>query len=30
VIAFVTICAHQRDCLFGDVVGAEIRLNEAG
>ena len=27
---FVTICTHQRRCLFGDVVGGEMRLNELG
>ncbi len=27
---FVTICTHQRRCLFGDVVDGEMRLNEAG
>jgi len=27
---FVTICAHARDCLFGDVINGEMRLNEYG
>ena len=27
---FVTICTHSRLPLFGDVVGDEMRLNEAG
>lgn len=27
---FVTICVFQRECLFGDVVDGEIRLNECG
>jgi REP element-mobilizing transposase RayT len=27
---FVTICAHQRQELFGEVVGGEMRLNEYG
>ena len=27
---FVTICTHQRECLFGDVVGGEMVLNEIG
>ncbi len=27
---FVTICAHGRECLFGDVPGGEARLNECG
>ena len=27
---FVTICAFQRECLFGDVVDSEVRLNEYG
>ncbi len=32
---FVTICTHQRECLFGEIVGAdgirpEMRLNELG
>jgi len=27
---FVTICAHGKVCLFGDIVDEKIRLNEAG
>jgi REP element-mobilizing transposase RayT len=27
---FVTICAQDRECLFGDVVYGEMRLNDAG
>ena len=27
---FVTLCTWQRECLFGDVMGGEIRLNEMG
>ena len=27
---FVTICTFQRECLFGEVVGAEMRLNGLG
>jgi REP element-mobilizing transposase RayT len=27
---FVTICAWQRECLFGEVVDGALRLNEAG
>jgi putative transposase len=27
---FVTICARDRECLFGDIVGEEMRLNEYG
>ncbi len=27
---FVTICARNRECLFGDVMDGEIRLNDAG
>lgn len=27
---FVTVCAWNRECLFGDVAGGEIRLNEYG
>lgn len=26
----VTICTHNRECLFGDIVDGEMRLNEAG
>lgn len=27
---YVTICAHQRECLFGGVVDGEMRLNAVG
>ena len=27
---FVTICTHGRECLFGEVVDGEMRLNDAG
>lgn len=27
---FVTICAHDRECLFGKVVDGTMRLNELG
>ena len=27
---FVTICTQQRECLFGDIIGGEMRLNAAG
>jgi len=27
---FITIVTKNRLCLFGDVVGAEVRLNELG
>lgn len=27
---FVTICTQGRECLFGEVVDGEMRLNEAG
>jgi REP-associated tyrosine transposase len=27
---FVTVCAEDHTCLFGDVVGSETRLNDAG
>jgi putative transposase len=27
---FVTICTFQRQSLFGDVIGGEVRLNEYG
>lgn len=26
---FVTVCAHNRECLFGDVFAGEMRLNDA-
>ncbi len=27
---FVTVCAHNRGCLFGEVEGEEVALNDAG
>ena len=27
---FVTICTQNRECLFGEIVDGEMRLNEAG
>jgi len=27
---FVTICAHERRCIFGKIVDGEMRLNELG
>ncbi len=27
---FITICTQHRECLFGEVVNGEMRLNEAG
>jgi len=27
---FITICAHDRRCIFGEVVDGEMRLNEVG
>jgi putative transposase len=27
---FVTICAHGKACLFGDVIGSEVKVNELG
>lgn len=27
---FVTLCTFQRECLFGEVVGEEMQLNEVG
>jgi REP element-mobilizing transposase RayT len=27
---FITICTHERICLFGEVVDGEMRLNNAG
>ena len=27
---FVTLCAQNRECLFGEIVDQEIRLNDAG
>jgi putative transposase len=27
---FITICAHERECLFGEIVDGEMMLNEFG
>jgi len=27
---FVTICVQNRECLFGEIVNGEMRLNEYG
>ena len=27
---FITICAKDRDCLFGQIVGGEMVLSELG
>ena len=27
---YVTTCSHRRECLFGEVVGSEMRYNEFG
>ena len=27
---FITICAHGRLCIFGDIVGTDMRLNRFG
>ncbi|BBA35117.1 uncharacterized protein sS8_3174 [Methylocaldum marinum] len=27
---FVTLCTHNRECLFGEIVNGEMRLNDAG
>ncbi|MDO3379764.1 hypothetical protein [Geoalkalibacter halelectricus] len=27
---FVTVCTWQRECLFGEVVDGNVRLNELG
>ena len=27
---FVTVCSHQRECLFGEVSGQTMQMNEAG
>jgi len=27
---FVTVCAHDRICLFGDIMNGDMRLNDAG
>lgn len=27
---FVTICTRNRDCLFGEIVDGQMRLNQLG
>jgi putative transposase len=27
---FVTICAWNRECIFGEIIDGEMRLNEYG
>ncbi len=27
---FMTICTQGRECLFGDIINGEMRLNDAG
>ncbi|MDX2213724.1 MAG: transposase [Oculatellaceae cyanobacterium bins.114] len=27
---FITLCVHQRECLFGEIVNGEMQLNEFG
>ncbi|WP_222842612.1 hypothetical protein [Thermoflavifilum thermophilum] len=27
---FITVCTHNRECLFGDIVDGKMRLNEWG
>jgi putative transposase len=27
---FVTVCTHDRACLFGEVVGGQVHVNDAG
>jgi len=27
---FVTVCTQNRECLFGEIVGEEMKLNKAG
>ena len=27
---FVTICSWQKECIFGDIVDGEMRLNDNG
>jgi REP element-mobilizing transposase RayT len=29
-VYFVTICTEDRECLFGEIVGGEMHLNDAG
>ena len=27
---FITICTHNKECLFGKIINGELILNEAG
>ncbi|MBD2060018.1 hypothetical protein H6F88_29180 [Oculatella sp. FACHB-28] len=27
---FITICPYQRNCLFGEIINSEMRLNQLG
>ena len=27
---FVTICSYERECIFGEIIGEEMRLNDYG
>jgi len=27
---FITVCSYNKACLFGDITGNEMRLNDAG
>ena len=27
---FITICSYRRECLFGEIIAGQMRLNEAG
>jgi len=27
---FVTVCVQEKECLFGEILGEEIQLNDAG
>jgi hypothetical protein len=29
-VYFITLCAQHRDCLFGEIMDGEMRLNDAG
>jgi putative transposase len=29
-VYFITICAHERQCLFGEMHGSEVQLNKIG
>ena len=29
-IYFITICTHHRECIFGEVVDRQMRLNKVG